>query len=243
MKLILLISAAALALVPPLLGDDTAYQALDHLVERRGEEALRQVYLIRGMGGEPQPQEWVLYRGRPNARVFRTTKVRADGSISTGKAPAREQGLLPDALPLNLSVLNLDTHAAWNIARRHAREERFHFTCANYELATHPLARVPAWTLYLFNETPGIMGIITLSGATGEVLNRLRLYRYRVEPGGETRRVIVIREPEGERRARSIHRWFSRSGEAWGHDLFNAAGTTEEILMNRRTRPFSEDAR
>jgi len=233
-----------LALCPPLSGQDTAYQALHILAERKGTQALENVYIIRGLEGEPQPEKWIVYRGRPNARVFQTTEIRGDGSLTSGKASTRDQGLQPDALPLNLSVLNLDTHAAWKIAQRHARKERFHFTFANYELTTHPLARVPAWTLYLFNETPGVLGIMTLSGATGEVLNRLKIYHYTtVEPGEGTRGLVIVREPQSDRVARSISRWFSLSGEAYGHDLLNAGGTTEELLINRRTRHFSKDAR
>ncbi len=221
----------------------TAYQALHHLTERNGKGAIKDLYLLRGIGGSPQPERWVLYRGRPNRAFFQTTTVSHRGRITSGKAPAGEQELPPDARPLDLSILNLDTHAAWNIAQTQARKEMFFFHRADYHLATHPLALVPAWTLYLYNERQKMVGIMTLSGTTGEVLNRMRIYHYRVEQVGGTRQLVTWREPWANRASRSVGRWFSRTGEAYGHNLLNAAGTTEEVLIERRTRHFSEDAR
>ncbi|HWL52640.1 MAG TPA: hypothetical protein VNQ90_09405 [Chthoniobacteraceae bacterium] len=243
MRTVALLLLASFAFSEALFGNATAYQALRYATKREGDRVLEDVYLIRGAGGRPQPDQWVLFRGSRDAPYFRTTKVREDGRITTGKAAAWAQGLPPDALPLNLTILNLDTHAAWNIATRHAEREGFRFDCVDYELTTHPLARVPAWTMYLFNEPLGMVGIITLSGATGEVLNRLKLFYYTIEATGEIREIVTIRERWETRASRSIHRWFSRTGEAYGHDLYNATGSTEEILIQRRTRHFSEDAR
>lgn len=238
MKALIFPFAAVLALAHPLFGEASAYQALDELAERKGMRSLRDIYLIRGTHGAPQPPAWEVYQARRNARSLRVTTIASSGKVTRGQAPVRAMGLPPDALPINLTVLNLDTHAAWNIAKRHARREGFDFDSADYELKTHLLARAPAWTLHLYNEKRGMLGIITLSGATGEVLNRLKLYTFQQ---GES--VVLVRESWGRRAGRSIGRWFSNSGEAAGHDLLNAAGTTEEILLNRRTRHFSEDAR
>jgi len=234
---------ALLALSGSLHAAATAYQALEHLNDQKGPAALEQVFIVRGEGGAPQPEEWIVFRGRPNAAAFQTTGIRTNGQILSGTASASEADLPPHAQPVNFSVLNLDTNAAWNIAKRHARRENFRFSRADYQLTTHPIAGVPAWTMRLFNEDRGTLGVIVLSGATGEVLNPLRLYRYKVEDVDGREELITKREPWGYRAMRSIGRWFSRTGEAYSHDLLRAAGTAEEILVERRTRDLSEDAR
>ena len=237
------LTLAIFAIAQSLHASATAYQALEYLTERKGDDVLDQVFVIQGRGGDSQPKEWVLFRGRSNASTFQTMKIRDDGRISTGTASSREAELQPHALPVNFSVLNLDTNAAWNIAKRVARKESFRFTEIEYRLATHPVAMVPAWTLRLFNEKNKTMGEVVLSGATGEVLNPLRLYRYYVEGTDGQEQLVTRREPWSNRAMRSIGRWFSRTGEAYGHDLMRAAGTAEEILVDRRTRDLSEDAR
>lgn len=181
-------------------------------------------------------------RGRSNASTFQTMKIEEDGRISTGTASSREAELPPHSLPVNFSVLNLDTNAAWNITKRVARKESFRFTEIEYRLATHPVSMVPAWTLRLFNEEKKTMGEVVVSGATGEVLNPLRLYRYYLEET-DGQQLVTRREPWSNRAMSSIGRWFSRTGSAYGHDLLRAAGTAEEILVDRRTRDLSEDAR
>ena len=242
MKLVVLIFTL-LALSGPLQAAATAYQALEHLSERRGAAALANVFMVRGEGGGPQPEEWIVLRGRSNGATFQAEGIRTNGQILSGKASADEVGLPPHAQPVNFSVLNLDSNAAWNIAKREARKENFSFGRADYELSTHPLAGVPAWTLRLFNEDRGTLGVLVLSGATGEVLSRLRFYRYSVADSNGTPELITKREPWGYRALRSVGRWFGRTGEAYGHDLLRAAGTAEEILVDRRTRDYSEDAR
>ena len=234
---------ASLALPSSLLADATAYQALSLLAGQKGGAMLEQVYLVRGEGCPSQPGEWVIFRGEPDAVVFETTCVLADGRIRSGASSVGSEELPVHALPVNFSILNLDTDAAWKIAKRQARKEHFRFHQATYQLTTHPLARVPAWKMWLFNEERTMMGVITLSGATGEVLNPLKLYYFKAAVIDGAPGVVAVREPWGRRARRSMGRWFSCTGEAYGHDLFNAGGTTEEILVNRRTRHFSEDAR
>lgn len=238
------LSIALLALwSSPLRAEATAYQALEYLGKHRGADALERVFIVRGKNGDPQPEKWVVFRGRPNAPVFQTTDIRSNGRILSGKASASEAGLPPHAQPVNFSVLNLDTNAAWDIARRHARKEKFRFQRADYELTTDPLAGVPAWTLHLFDEEHGVMGILVLSGATGEVLRPLKRYRYHIEEVNGRAQLVTENEPWGTRAMRSIGRWFSRTGDAYGHDLLRAAGTAEEILVDQRTRDLSEDVR
>jgi hypothetical protein len=221
----------------------TAYQALEYLTDRKGSEALADVFIVRGEGGKSQPEEWIIFRGRSNGTAFQTTGIRADGKISSGTASAREAGLPPHSRPINFSVLNLDTNAAWNIAKRQARKENFRFNRADYELSTHPIAGAPAWTLRLFNDDRSTMGVLVLSGATGEVLNSLKLYRYQIVDEDGYQNLITRREPWGYRALRSVGRWFSQTGEAYGHDLMRAAGTAEEILVDKRTRSLTDDSR
>ncbi len=234
---------ACLALTQPLHADATAYQALSRLSEQKGEKMLERVFIVRGEGGASQPEEWVVFRGRSDSAIFQTTRIRSNGRIASGTATVREEDLPLHTPPLNFTILNLDTNAAWEIAKREAGKEDFRFNRADYQLTTHPLARVPAWTMRLLNEEQGTLGVITLSGATGEVLNSLKLYRYGMVEVEGVQEVVTIREAWGERASRSIRRWFSRTGSAFGHDVLNASGTTEEIVVERRTRHFSEDSR
>lgn len=218
----------------------TAYQALDYLAAREGTGALQHVFIVCGEKGASPPDRWIIFRRKPGASMFQTRKIYATGTVTRGTATASEVGLPPHAQPLNFSVLNLDSNAARNIAKQQARKENFRFQAVSYQLTTHPLAGVPAWTMRLFNQDRGTMGEVVLSGATGQVLNPLKLYRYQMDAEGD---LLTRREPWGYRALRSIGRWFSRTGEAYGHDLRRAAGTTEEILVGTRTRDYSEDAR
>lgn len=219
----------------------TAYQALQYFANSRGDDALDHVMVVRGEGGGPQPEEWIVYRGRANAPFFQASGIKASGVVLSGTASARVVGLQPHAVAVNFSVLNLDSNAAWKIARREARKESFSFERVDYELKTNSIANVPAWTLRLFNEKKGTVGELTLSGATGDVLHPLKLYRFKVEEVDGQPELLTAREPWLNRALRSVGRWFSRTGTAYGKDLLRAAGTTEEILVEKRTRDYTED--
>lgn len=221
----------------------TAYQALQYYTDGRGDQALNDIFVVRGEGGGPQPAEWILYRGRPNASLFQATGIKSSGLILSGTAPRREVGLAPHARPINFSVINLDSNGAYRIAKREARKENFKFGRIDYELKMSHLGGVPAWYLRLFNEEKFYMGEMALSAATGEVLHPLKLNRYAVEDVDGRAEVVAVREPWARRAVRSVGRWFSQTGTAYGKDMLNAAGTTEEILVGRRTRYFADDAR
>jgi hypothetical protein len=219
----------------------TAYQALQHLAASRGSQALDDVFVVRGEGGGPQPEEWIVFRGRTNAPVFQATGIKASGVFLTGSASARTVGLQPHAQPINFSVLNLDSNSAWRVAQRAARKENFQFDRVDYELKTNPLVGSPAWTLRLFNEKKSYLGEITVSGATGEILHPLRLSRYVVDDIDGEPTLATVQEPWAKRALRSVGHWFNRTGSTFGHDMLRAAGTAEEIVIGRRTRDYTED--
>lgn len=223
--------------------DATAYQALEYYANSRGSNALENVFVVRGEGGLPQPGEWIVYRGRPNAPAFQTTGIKANGTILTGSASASSTGLEPHAKKINFSVLNVDSNAAWHIAKREARKENFKFGRIDYVLKTNPIAGVPAWSMRLFNEDKAYVGELTISGATGEILYPIKLYRYTVEDVDGQPTLATAREPWANRALRSVGRWFSRAGTAYGKDMVRAAGTAETILVGERTRHFADDAR
>ncbi len=226
----------------PLMAQDTAYEALQSLTASRGEAALDDVFVVRGTGGTPQPETWVLYRGRLLDRTLQTTLIQDQGNIGFGKIPAREVGLEPHAQKVNFTVINVDSNAAWNIAKRAARKENFRFQRADYELKTNPMAGVPAWSLRLFNDQKSYLGELTISAATGEVLHPLRLHRFRMEDVDGRTELVTVREPWPRRAVRSVGRWFSQTGTIFGKDLRRAAGTAEDIVIGKRTRDYSEDA-
>ncbi len=219
----------------------TAYQALQYFANSRGDDVLNHVMVVRGEGGGPQPEEWIVYRGRANAPFFQASGIKASGVVLSGTAPARVVALQPHALPLNFSVLNLDSNAAWKIARREARKDNFPFDRVDYELKTNSIANVPAWTLRLFNEKKGLVGELTLSAATGDVLRPLELHRFLVEDVDGQPELVTVREPWLNRAMRSVGRWFNQTGSVYGKDLLRAAGTAEEILVEQRTRDYTED--
>lgn len=233
---VLLLTAASL------FADATAYQALEHYSNNR-KNAFDNVFVVRGEGGRPQPGEWTIYRGRANAPSFQTTAIKASGVILTGTAPARVVGLEPHAQEVNFSVLNVDSNAAWHIAKREAKKEGFKFGRIDYVLKTNPVAGVPAWSMRLFNEDRGYVGELTISGATGEVLYPIKLYRYSVEDVDGQLTLATAREPWTQRALRSIGRWFGQTGRAYGKDLLRATGTAEQIVVGERTRHFADDAR
>lgn len=219
----------------------TTYEALQRLTAKQGSSVLENVYVVRGTNGSPQPSRWSVYRGDPLDRDFRETVIPDSGRITFSVIPTRNAGLLPHAQRINFSVLNVDSDAAWQIARREARREKFQFERADYELKTIPLAGVPAWSLVLYNDRQKYLGELTISGATGEVLYPLKLSRFtKVEVDGRPE-LVTVREPWSRRAARSVGRWFSQTANIFGHDLLRAAGTAEDIIVGKRTRPYSED--
>jgi hypothetical protein len=228
--------------VTSLLADATAYQALEYYSGSR-KNAFDNIFVVRGEGGLPQPGEWTLFRGRSNGPSFQTTAIKANGVILTGDAPARVVGLEPHAQEINFSVLNVDSNAAWQIAKREARKEGFKFGRVDYVLKTNPIAGVPAWSMRLFNEGRATVGELTISGATGEILYPLKLYRYAVEEVDGQPTLATVREPWITRATRSVGRWFGQTGRAYGKDLVRATGTAEEIVVGERTRHFADDAR
>jgi len=238
----------ALLILPLLLGclpamaQETAYQALQSLTAAQGEAALENVFVVRGTGGVPQPAEWIVYRGRLLDRTFRTTCIQDNGTIGLGKIPAAEVGLQPHAQKINFSVINVDSNAAWHIAKREARKEDFKFQRADYELKTNSMAGVPAWSMRLFNDKKSYLGELTISAATGQILHPLKLERFRMEEIDGRTELVTFTEPWPRRATRSVGRWFSQTGTIFGHDLLRAAGTTEDIVIGRRSRDFSEDA-
>lgn len=219
----------------------TAYQALEYLTDRKGGRMLEDVFVVRGDGGNPQPAEWIVYRGQPNGALFQATGIKSSGLILSGTAPRQDLDLQPHARRINFSVINLDSNGAYRIAQRLARNENFTFGRVDYELKTNNLGAVPAWTLYLFNEKKRYMGELTLSAATGEVLHPLKLHSYKVEDVDGRSELVTVREPWPRRAIRSVGRWFSQTGTVYGTDLRRAAGTTEEILVGRRSLHFTED--
>lgn len=219
----------------------TAYQALQHLTASRGQEAIADAFVVRGEGGSPQPEEWIIFRGRPNAPVFRATSIRSSGIFQNASASAATVNLPPHARPINFSILNLDSNSACRIARREARKENFSFDRVDYELKTNSLTGAPAWTLRLFNEPRSYLGELTISGVTGTILHPLKLKRYTVEMEDGEPLLVTVPEPWVKRALRSIGHWFNRTGSTFGHDMLRAAGTAEEIVIGRRTRDYTED--
>lgn len=227
-----------LALAGSLQAAATAYQALEYY-DRNA--SLENIYMVRGEGGSPHPSAWVLYRGKQNAPTFDMAEIKSSGVILTGKIPVSTLGLAPHAQRLNFTVLNLDSNAAWHIAKREARKEAFKFDRIDYELKMNPIAGVPAWTMRLFNERLRTVGELTVSGATGDVLHPIKLFRYAVEDENGNAVVVTSREPWVNRALRSVGRWFSQTGTTFGKDMLRATGTAEEIIVGGRTRPYAED--
>ena len=224
---------ALLAFSAGLRADATAYQALQHLAASRGDQSLHDAYLVRGEGGDPQPGEWIIYRGRTNAPVLQATGIRSSGVFLNGSAPASTLNLAPHAQPINFSVLNLDSNAACRIARKEARKNNFSFNRIDYELKTNNQTGMPAWNLRLFNEHRSYLGDLTISGVTGNVLHPLRLQRFVVETEDGSPTVVAVPEPWVKRALRSVGHWFERTGSTFGHDMLRAAGTAEEIVIGR----------
>jgi len=214
----------------------TMYQALEHFADERGSDALDSVMLIRGEGGQPQPAEWIVYRGGAKDSEFRAEGITSSGRVLSGKASARELNLPPHAERVNFSMLSVDSNAAFRIATQEARKENFSFDRIDYELRANSLAGVPAWSLRLFNESKSYLGELTLSAATGEILRPLQLHSYAVKDVGGQEKLVMVREPWARRAVRSVGRWFSQTGTTFGKDTLRGLGTAEEIAIGNRTR-------
>lgn len=222
--------------ISPSLMAGTAYQALEYLVDHRGNAILEDVMLVRGEGGHPQPTEWIVYRGKPNASYFDAAGVTAKGRILTAKSSAHEVNLPPHAEPVRFSMLSVDSNKALQIASREARKENFSFGRIDYELKTNSIAGVPAWSMHLFNEAKSYVGKLTISAATGEILYPLQFHSYVVEDIDGQEKMVTVREPWLRRAVRSVGRWFSQTGTTYGKDTLRALGTAEEILVGDRSR-------
>jgi len=216
----------ALLLLPMIaFGRDTAYQALRTLQNERGRELLNRVVEVKGFGGIPQPETWVIVVDDPLARGGVREVEITDGKISSERTPVKGySGISTDSI-MNFEKLNLDSKGAFTLAEQEAKIARVSFDAVDYVLQRDADRGVPVWTLQLLNPDLQRVGTLTIAADNGAVLSRsfepesaaLRGHKA-MKQGAEKAK------EEGEHLGRKIDRTMRRVG-----------GSVEEFFTGHRT--------
>ncbi len=155
----------------------SARGALELISERFGAERVEWIVEMRGYDGVPDPDEWEVTAWDPRSRFL----VR---EYWAGDREATDEGSNDDYYPerspfgfVRVTDLKLDSKAAFVIAEAEARKAKMGFDSLNYSLRCREFSREPVWTLELMDSAGYIAGKVYISGATGEVLRTVWIYR------------------------------------------------------------------
>jgi len=214
-------------------GRDTAYQALRILQTERGGELLNRVVEVKGFGGIPQPETWVIVVDDPLARGGVREVEITGGKITSERTPVKGySGISTDSI-MNFAKLNLDSKGAFTLAEQEAKIARVSFDAIDYVLQRDANRSVPVWTLQLLDPDLRRVGTLTIAADNGAVLSRsfepesaAAQGRRDVEKGAE------VVEEEADHIGRKIDRTMRRVG-----------GSLEEFFTGKRTidRKYRDD--
>lgn len=150
----------------------TAMAALQAARERTGKEITRLVDL-RGEGGMPNPPSWSM--------VFHDPKSSTNLSVlAPGEAPTPGDDDYAEGRPpvyFSSSRVRLDSPDAFKVANRQAAEAKVGFDYIDYQLRGRDFTEEPVWTLRLLDDEEELVGIVEMSGESGEVLRTIWLRR------------------------------------------------------------------
>jgi hypothetical protein len=142
----------------------TAKTALGVFEKAKGEEALKNVVVVRGTHGTDQPEVWEIIAldvksGGSVGYLVNGKRILKGGRVETTVGGA----------PVELKHLALDSNQAFRIADGEARKARVGFDSIDYQLRAVPLGYAPVWLVRLRDASGREAGVVEISGTTGAV--------------------------------------------------------------------------
>ncbi|MFZ4482932.1 MAG: hypothetical protein ACOYOL_03005 [Chthoniobacterales bacterium] len=198
-----------------------ACEALRTVGRLQGEARLGSLVEMRGVGGDPQPVQWLLLfkdaSARGGIRELTVTKKGITSERTPLQAPATS-GVMAAA------GLKLDSTGAFDAANKEAAKIKLGFSSINYQLVNRSGA--PIWVLQLFDHSGSEVGVIDLSAQHGAI----------VTPLGQTTRIVPVSSSAGStpRPAASSNSY----GEGWveGGGLVGHVGRWSEQAWDDTTK-------
>jgi len=150
----------------------TAFDSLEAFEKSRGQADLKQVVGVTGSFGQDQPQQWMILMKDSSVKnlmhEYAMNKGKVIGERHFSRDP--EQKLPDTALPLTL--LNIDSSKAFQVANQAAAKSAVGFDSISYLLRMHSTNQSPVWTLTLIDQKRNTVGIVHILASTGKLLNK-----------------------------------------------------------------------
>jgi hypothetical protein len=144
----------------------TAYEALRVIGKDKGDAMLDRVIEVRATKGAPVPGVWKVVVSDQGARNgFREFDVKG-----TALAGERTPPTAPNAQPLNMNQLNLDSDGAYTVAEREAKKSGFAYDYVNYSLRSGGRDAAPVWEVRLVDEQNGNTAVLSMGADNGKLL-------------------------------------------------------------------------
>jgi len=181
MKMSVALLCGVMAVVP-VFADLNSSQAVAALERQYGPEKFDHIVSLRGVGGGPNPREWVVVAyDRESPTTLRSywadaTRVVTQG-VNSSYYPARVPAGFVDA-----GKIKVDSERAFAIVDALAREDGVGFNEVSYTLRALDLTDDPIWVIQLTDARGQLVGRLVLSAESGGVLRRVWL-----TPAGERR--------------------------------------------------------
>jgi hypothetical protein len=173
MKIALCTAIALCAGALPLLaGPDTAYQALRTVGAQRGDDTLKHVVEVEGLGGVPQPKLWRVVLDDPAARGGVRELDVAHGKIVAEHTPVRAYSGSAAGALIDFQKLNLDSSGAFTVAEKEAQKARIGFDSVDYILRTgdSPDAS-PLWVIHMMDASHHSIGTMSMAADSGAIVS------------------------------------------------------------------------
>jgi len=171
---IALYAAVALCASPLslLAGPDTAYQALRTVGVQRGDDALKHVIEVEGLGGVPEPAVWRVVLDDPAARGGVREMDVSHGKIVAEHTPVRAYSGSAAGALIDFHKLNLDSSGAFTVAEKEAQKAHVGFDSVDYILRTgdSPDAS-PIWVIHMMDASHKSIATMSLGADTGAIVS------------------------------------------------------------------------
>ncbi len=165
--------AVSLSVTSACLAAHTSQEALEALERRYGAEKFTDIVSITGTDGVPSPSEWWIVVRDPRMPSTLHTYWSGDRRVTDeGENRDYYPRRMPDGF-VNRGKLQIDSTQAFVVVEQEAAKMQIGFNEVSYELKAITLTDEPVWNLTLIDARGYFVGIVSVSGRTGNVLRKV----------------------------------------------------------------------
>lgn len=151
----------------------TSQEALEALERRYGAEKFTHIVSITGADGAPSPSEWwIVVRDLRMPSTLHTYWSGDRRVTDEGENRDYYPRRMPDGF-VNRAKLQVDSNQAFVVVEQEAAKMRIGFNEVSYELKAITLTDEPVWNLTLIDVRGYFVGIVSVSGRTGNILRKV----------------------------------------------------------------------